>query len=225
MTQAITELAGPPSAPRRMTEEEFVAWTFAEEVWAEWVDGEVVVMNAVETDNSELTFFIAHLIRAFTSRYKLGKLYGEPAQVRLPRRRRSPDLIFVTTAHLDRVERMQVQGPPDLLVEVVSPESRNRDRREKFAEYQAAGVAEYWMADRPMRSFEAYSLGTGGKYGRIPEVEGAVFSALLPGLFFRPEWVWQLEYPQVPPLVRAMARGRRRLLSSSPPPASDKPVG
>ena len=202
----------PPAAPPRMTEDEFVTWAFAEDVWAEWVDGEVVLMNAVEMDNSELTFFMAHLIRAFTSRYGLGKLYGEPAQVRLPRRRRSPDLTFLTTAHLDRVERMQIQGPPDLLVEVVSPESRTRDRRDKFAEYEAACVPEYWLADRHMRSFEAYTLGSEGKYGRIPEVDGAVFSALLPGLFFRPEWVWQLEYPQVPPLLRAMARERRRRL-------------
>ncbi len=102
-----------------------------------------------------------------------------------------------------------VQGAPDLVVEIVSPESQSRDRRVKFLEYEAAGVREYWLLDRPQRSFEAYAPGPDGKYALLPAADGRVYSTVLVGLFFHLDWVWQLRYPKVAPLLRAMADERQ----------------
>lgn len=214
-TVDIDNLAAPagPALRRRMTEEEFVAWC-DEETWAEWVDGEVVLMNAVEPDHGRLTSFIGHLLRGFVDEHDLGEVLGEPVTVRLPRqrRRRSPDLFFFGPAKVGQVTRQHFEEAPDLVVEVVSPESRDRDRIEKFAEYEAAGVPEYWLADRAMRAFEVFSLGADRRYALLPVVDGAVSSAVLPGLFFRPEWIWQLRFPKVGPLLVEMAERRRRRL-------------
>ena len=99
-----------------------------------------------------------------------------------------------------------------------------RDRRTKFAEYEAAGLPEYWLPNPPLRLFEAYRLGGDGRYAPLPEVDGKVYSVVLPGLFYRTEWVRQLRLPKVDPLLAEMSARRHRLLSSPPPPASDKPV-
>ncbi len=207
--------AAEPSVLPRMTEDEFVAWSFATDVRAEWVDGEVILMNAVSTDHGLMFDFLCRLLGGFAEEHDLGSVLPDPVVVRLPRqrRRRSPDLFYYAEAKRGQVRDQHFEGPPDLTIEIVSPESRHRDTVVKFAEYQAAGVPEYWLADRPMRTFEAYTLGADGKYARLPEVDGAVHSAVLSGLFFRPEWVWQLRFPKVAPLLREMAAGRARRLA------------
>jgi len=69
---------------------------------------------------------------------------SEPFQIRFPklRRRRSPDIIFIAKQHLSNLRETYLEGPPDLIVEIVSWESQSRDRRDKYLEYQAAGVRE-----------------------------------------------------------------------------------
>lgn len=231
MTTANATLPEPVVAAERqatlplMTEEEFVDWC-GDDAWAEWVDGEVILMPAIRPSNGRLVQFVNRLVGGFVDEFELGEVFGEPVQVRLPRqrRRRSPDFLYVSLANADRIEEQQIHGPPDLIVEVVSPESRTRDRREKYAEYQAAGVREYWMADQDLRTWEAYGLGPDGTYVQLVEANGRVCSAVLPGLFFRPEWVWQLRYPKMSVLMPEMAELRAERLRSSPPAGpSDNP--
>jgi Uma2 family endonuclease len=60
---------------------------------------------------------------------------------------RIPDILFVAREHRDRIESLRLNGPADLIVELISPESVRRDRVEKLHEYAAAGVLEYWLID------------------------------------------------------------------------------
>ena len=221
--------AAEPRRPgRRMTEEQFVAWAARTERRAEWVDGEVELMNAVELNHDRFTQFLHRFLGSFVEVYKLGEVFSGSYQVRLrpQRRRRGPDLFYLEAARAHLLERMQCSGPPNLIVEVISPDSRTRDRRTKFAEYEAAGVPEYWLPDPPLRTFEAYALGADGRYARLPERDGRVYSSVLTGVYFRPDWVWQLRPPDAMPLLAEMCAERARLLGSSPPsPPSDKPSG
>jgi len=75
------------------------------------------------------------------------------------------------------------------VIEVVSPESQSRDRREKYLEYEAAGIPEYWIADPLSRMLEAYTL-LDGRYTPIPEREGRIASLVVPGWYMRPAWLW-----------------------------------
>jgi Uma2 family endonuclease len=205
-----------------MSEAQFIAWS-GDEVRAEWVDGEVLIMNAVAADHAGLTAFIMLLLGGFVAENDLGSVWGEPFQVRLPkqRRRRSPDVFFARNERLHLLEKTQFNGAPDLIVEVVSPDSQTRDRREKFLEYQSAGVKEYWLADPLSRSFEAYTLDHTGKYELLPLEVGQSPSVTLKGLFFREEWVWQIKYPRPVALIQQMSRNRKKLLSSRRARSSD----
>ena len=72
---------------------------------------------------------------------------------------REPDLLFIAQEHLDRLKGTYLEGPADLVVEIVSPDSGARDRGEKFYEYERGGVPEYWLLDYARRQAEFYQLG------------------------------------------------------------------
>jgi len=206
-----------------MSEAEFVKWSGEEGVRAEWVDGEVVFMNAVAGDHADLAVFLVRLVGGFVDENDLGKVWNEPFQVRLPkqRRRRSPDLFFAFADRLSLCEKYQFNGAPDLIVEIISADSKIRDRKVKYAEYQAAGVREYWIVDPLLRRFEAFTLGAAGKYELIPPIDGTTHSIVLPGLFFRTEWVWALTFPKLSGLLKQMSRNRKKRASTRKRRSSD----
>jgi len=188
---------------RLLTEEEFVAWC-DEETRAEWVDGEVVMMSPVNRDHSDLVTFLVAVARSFVDHHDLGRVFGPEFQVRLDAKtRRTPDLLFVSRARESIILPTHVAGAPDLIMEVVSPESEARDWREKFLEYQSAGVREYWVMDRYSEHVEAYLLAD-GRYRRLAPDSGAIKSVVIPGFFLRLDWLWSIPSPKIPGVLREL---------------------
>ncbi|MBM3225265.1 MAG: Uma2 family endonuclease [Candidatus Tectomicrobia bacterium] len=193
-----------PVPPGTMTYEAFLAWT-DEDTWAEWVDGEVIFLRSASETHQDLADFLTALLRHFTEAHQLGVVRSAPFQMKtgpdLPGR--EPDMIFVAREHLDRLKHVYLDGPADLVVEIVSPESRSRDRGAKFYEYEQGGVREYWLLDPVRRQAELYSLGTDGIY-RLLEVDrdGIVHSLVLPGLWLKVEWLRQEPLPLLLHILR-----------------------
>jgi len=179
-----------------VTEEEFVSQR-DEDIKAEWVDGEVIVAAAATTKHVLLVTFLHRTFGFFVEVKGLGVAYGPELEIRLGklRRRRVPDLLFVAADRLEIVKESHVEGAPDLIVEIVSQDSVARDWRDKYMEYEAAGVQEYWVIDPLSKRVEAYKLGKNGQFTRILEKQKTIYSAVLPGFYLKPEWLWQ---PQLP---------------------------
>jgi len=83
------------------------------------------------------------------------------------------------------------------VVEIASPESRLRDRGEKFAEYEAGGVREYWVIDPDERRADFYVLGEDDRYERRRPQEGVYRSEVVRGFWLREEWLWREPLPPV----------------------------
>ena len=169
-----------------------------EERRAEWVDGEIVEMPPANLGHQDILGFLHFWIGYFVSRQRLGRVYFAPTLMHLPTRPsgREPDLMFVANEHLDRLTRQYVDGPADLVVEIVSPESTIRDRREKRDEYEAAGIPEYWLIDEPRQAALFYVLGEDGRYRLRPtDPDGIYPSTILPRLRLRVSWLWQSPPP------------------------------
>jgi Uma2 family endonuclease len=134
------------------------------------------------------------LLGLFVEIYDLGRVQIAPFEVRLPQgNSREPDLIFLHKDHLDRLTPERIIGAPDLLVEVVSTESAHRDRVDKFDEYEAAGVREYWILDnRPGRNrAHFYQLDAQGRYRQVlVEADGIYRSPVIPGFWLNVDWLW-----------------------------------
>jgi Uma2 family endonuclease len=176
-----------------VTFEEFLAWA-DEDTWAEWVDGEVVLLTPASTRHQIVSRFLSDLLGNFALLRGLGVVLPPPYLVKLPppvNRGREPDLVFVAADRSDLLKPTYCDGAPNLVVEVTSPESFARDRGEKFVEYEAAGVKEYWLVDPDRRQAEFYVLGEDGRYHPVPAQAGVYRSRVLPGLALKLEWLWQ----------------------------------
>ena len=182
---------------RKITYEEFLAWT-DEDTLAEWVNGEVIVTSPASRRHQEMANFLNILLSFYVSVRNLGRVLLPPFQVKLGSDLpgREPDLLFVASGHLDRLQETHLDGPADLIVEIVSPESQQRDRGAKFYEYEAAGVSEYWLIDPQRRQAEFHQLGEDRVYRpALPDAEGRCHSVVLPGFWLRVDWLWQDPLP------------------------------
>ena len=183
--------------PTRMTYEEFLEWA-DEDTRAEWVDGEVILVSPASKPHQSLLRFLVALLSYFVEANDLGELLFAPFQMKLSTRPsgREPDLLFIAKAHLARLKNTYLDGPADLVIEIVSPESQSRDRGEKFYEYEQARIPEYWMLDQTRRQAEFYELGNDGTYKRMDIGEDDIFrSKVIDGLWLKVDWLWQEPLP------------------------------
>jgi Uma2 family endonuclease len=193
LQQAIGKTPGQPSP--KMTYEEFLDWA-DEDTLAEWVDGEVVMYSPASKQHQLIVGFLEKVLGTFVEQHNLGVVLSAPFQMRLEHGR-EPDLLFVASEHLDRLKETYLDGPADLVVEIISPESAGRDRGEKFYEYARGGVPEYWLIDPQMEWADFYRL-EGNRYRAAFSGETGEYRApVLPGFWLRVEWLWQEPLPEV----------------------------
>lgn len=159
----------------------------------EWVNGEVVPMAPVSDEHSDEQVFLLTLVKTFVDAHELGKVRSEPFQMKtapdLPGR--APDILFVAKKNLGRLKKNHLQGPADLVVEIISPGSQSVDRGEKYFEYEAGGVKEYWLVDRIRKQAEFYVLGRDGVYHLEVVDDGIFHSTVLKGLWLKVAWLWK----------------------------------
>jgi Uma2 family endonuclease len=183
-----------------MTEREFVEWAFSDEdIRAEWEDGKVILMAPVSDAEDDLNGWLLNILRPFIEHHDLGIIRGPQFMVRFgrQRRRRVPDLMFISKARQHLVQKNHIEGAPDLAMEIVSPDSQTRDRRKKYQEYEKAGVREYWIIDPVSQQMEAHALHR-GRYSEIEQSEdGVIASILLSGFYLKPAWLWSRPHPKV----------------------------
>jgi len=200
--QLLEVLQSAPDAPPKMTYEEFLAWT-DEDTLAEWVNGEVVMRSPASNRHQDLVRFLTSVLGIYVEVRNLGIVRPAPFQMKLEQGR-EPDLLFVAREHLDRLKVNYLDGPADLVVEIVSPESAGRDRGDKFYEYARGGVPEYWLIDPETRWAEFYRL-KGGRYQLVMgDTEGVYRSEVLPGFWLQAEWLWQEPLPGVVDVLRTL---------------------
>lgn len=199
-------LPGKRHPGRRMTEAQFESW-IDEDTRAEWVNGVVVMMSPVNRDHSHIARFLVATLQEFVQEHDLGEVHGTEFPVRLtnPRRRRTPDVLFVAKKRLEMVKFNYVDGPPDLIMEVVSPDSISRDFRDKFLDYQTAGVREYWVIDPANATVEAF-VSKGGSYVELLPRKGRLASTVVKGYWIKLDWLWQRPLPTIGSVMRQLKR-------------------
>jgi Uma2 family endonuclease len=157
-------------------------------------------MAPVSFEHQVVRGFLRVLLTLFIEEHDLGRLVDDPFQMKtgadLPGR--APDLQFIANRNLGRLKKNHLQGPADLVVEVMTAGSRGTDRGDKFYEYEQGGVNEYWLIDPERKRAEFYPLGPDNRYDHVEAGDDGVFHSLvLKGLWLRVEWLWQRPLPKV----------------------------
>ncbi|GAB4431886.1 MAG: Uma2 family endonuclease [Anaerolineae bacterium] len=176
-------------------------------VHAEWVGGEVINLMTASNRHQDLVDWLIAILRMFVETYNLGWVRSAPFNMQMPHleRGREPDILFVTQGRLHIIQESNLSEAADLVIEIVSPESIGRDRGEKFVEYEAAGVREYWLIDPDRQQAEFYRLTEAGRYHLIfPGDEGIFRSEVLSGFWLRIDSLWQEPLPKVLDTVREL---------------------
>ena len=201
MARPSATLPAPQEQPLAMTYEEWLAWA-DDSTQSEWVDGKVTVFMPPTIRHARIVRFLYLLLGMYLEPRDLGEVLAAPVEMRIVpgRSSREPDLLFVARDHRDRIADKRVEGPADLVVELISDDSVTRDRVDKFREYEAAGIPEYWLLDPRPRQQRAdfYQLTGAGTYRPVsPDADGRYHSVVVPGFWLRPDWLWQDPLPAV----------------------------
>lgn len=178
-----------------MSYEAFLDW-MDEDTVAEWVNGVVVMVSPASVRHQLVATFLHDLVNTFVKVHGLGVVLLPPFQMKLERSGREPDLLYLANAHRDRMKETYLDGPADLVVEIVSPESAERDRGDKFNEYQNARIPEYWLIDPRMEQADFYQLDSKGHYQSTPlDADGIYRSRIVPDFWLRLGWLWEDRLP------------------------------
>ena len=113
-----------------------------------------------------------------------------------------PDLSFVATGRAHIARHGYMDGPPDLAIEVVSPESVRRDYEDKRERYTAGGVQEYWILDPDERRATILCR----EDDRFVEIrsDGEFESRVLPGLRLDTRSFWRRPLPPALPILQEL---------------------
>lgn len=186
----------------KMSFEEFLKYD--EHTCAEWVNGEVIPMSPASDRHQNVSGFLESILRIYVESKHLGIIRSAPFLMRLNQNTaREPDLLFLSNAHQDRLTPTYLNGPADLVVEIVSPDSLGRDRGDKFVEYEQAGIPEYWLIDPIRQHAEFYRL-TNNHYQTIALHKGIYHSKILPDFQLQESWLWQEPLPNVLDILKEL---------------------
>jgi len=161
------------------------------------IDGVIYMSSPENTDANTLLVWLLRVIGDFVEERELGNVYASRVAFRLGETQGpEPDIAFVCTERLHIVERGHVKGSPDLAVEIVSPDSVERDYLLKREQYRQAGVLEYWIVDEMEKGIAMLKRSSSGAYRQIKPRKGVLHSQVLTGFWLRPEWLWQQPRPK-----------------------------
>jgi Uma2 family endonuclease len=175
------------------------------------INGVIYMASPENTDANELFGWLFTVLHLYVRQQKLGQIYGSRVAIRLDEKHGpEPDIAFVRNAHMQRVERGGVMGPCDLAIELVSPESVERDYCLKRELYEENRIPEYWIIDEMDHSIKQLRLRE-GKYREKRPRKGEVHSQVLTGFWLRPEWLWKHPRPdEIETLEIILAKKSRR---------------
>jgi len=138
--------------------EAFYDWV-TPDIKAEFIGGEIIVHSPVRSKHNTVLNNISRLVSIFVLSKDLGYIGVEKIMCRFSRNDYEPDMVFFDAKNAKNFTEDQTIFPvPQLVVEVLSNSTEDRDRGVKFQDYERHGVQEYWIVDAYKNVVEQYIL-------------------------------------------------------------------
>ena len=149
----------------------------------ELIDGELIMASAPRIIHQRTERKLVTLLDTFVEQNGLGEIFYAPTDVVLSDTDVvQPDILFVSNARAHIITEDNIRGAPNLVIEILSPSTAQRDRTLKRALYAKHGVQEYWLVDTDARTIAVLTLADHGFELAVVYGEGQTLaSPLLPG--------------------------------------------
>jgi Uma2 family endonuclease len=150
----------------------------------EIIDGDLFVTPSPVTKHQRAARNLLFLIEGYLRNKPLGELLAAPFDVILDDHTIvAPDLVYVRSENRQVLTDKNIQGAPDLVIEILSPSTARMDRVLKLRKFAERGVAHYWIVDPAAETLEAMELAE-GTYRMVfaSDVKGVFEPSLFPGL-------------------------------------------
>ncbi len=149
----------------------------------EIIEGELFVTPSPISLHQRVVTRLTVALGSFLESRRLGEVFVSPFDVVFSRFDVvEPDILFISKARSSVLTPKNVQGAPDLVIEVLSKSTRHTDRTIKLKLYARYGVEEYWIIDPRVPAAQIYRRGKGGlERVRALKPRDLLSSPLLPG--------------------------------------------
>jgi Uma2 family endonuclease len=176
-----------------VSEEEFYALEGEDSDW-EFLDGRLV-MSPASNRHENLFRFLLMILSGFLDERGGGAVRGSRYPMRLDERwSPEPDLMVVREENLGRMGEQRLEGPADLVIEIVSAGDLRFEEREKLPRYRQARIPEIWLIDPYAESIRVETLTTRG-YQTTTLRDGRLASTIVPGFWIEVGWLWREPLP------------------------------
>jgi Uma2 family endonuclease len=149
---------------------------------AEFIDGQVVLHSPARNRHLIARQHLETLLRTYVSVHGLGQVRSEKCLCVFPRNDYEPDVVFFGPKKAAELTADTLKFPiPDFVVEVLSETTESQDRGVKFEDFQAHGVAEYWIVDPDAEFVEQYVRRDDGFQLVLKSGSGEITSSAIAG--------------------------------------------
>lgn len=126
----------------------------------ELIGGKLLLVPAPKTGHQRISFNLVMALSGYIRRNNLGTLFYAPVDVVFSETDKpQPDILFIDRERLDIITENYINGPPDLIIEILSPTTAGRDRVQKSHLYYTHGVKEFWLVDPDIKVVEVFTHG------------------------------------------------------------------
>jgi Uma2 family endonuclease len=145
----------------------------------------VILHSPARNRHLDVTLRVATLLRAYVGIHQLGEVKSEKCLCVFPRNDYEPDVVFFGRDKAATLTAETLKFPvPDLVVEVLSESTEERDRGVKFEDFAANAVGEYWIINADEPYIEQYLLRSGAFELFLKSSSGRLRSEIISGLEF-----------------------------------------
>ena len=143
----------------KITVKEFFEMDLEEGYYYELINGIIVKKQAPKPIHQNASMNLSRILSNHVFENKIGKLFASPIDVFFDDYNNTqPDILFIKKERDFIITDHGIEGTPNLIVEILSPSSFKRDKKEKFDLYMKFGVSEYWIVDPYYKSVEVFTL-------------------------------------------------------------------
>ena len=149
----------------------------------ELLEGELIMVPSPNFEHQRISRNLEFILHSFVQEKNLGTIIDAPFDVHLGEDVVQPDILFVSKAHSEIIKEEEILGAPDLVIEILSLATAERDQTYKKTLYARNGVKEYWIVDPEAKTIEVMTLGgagfeSSGIYGKTKNLKSSMFPGL-----------------------------------------------